>query len=135
MEDKPEIVPSCEVYSFGDEIPDENRLTEEDLEKYIAPKYKDKHIADINNFLPFNFNAKVHNKNGFSIRDTSYYDNMSSLFSPNMHHVLEEHDKGVRAKEFKNALKKQKKKKVEQAKKDKLFGSTKLENAFRISFE
>ena len=52
-----------------------------------------------------------------------------------MHHVLEEHDKGVRAKEFKNALKKQKKKKVEQAKKDKLFGSTKLENAFRISFE
>ena len=26
MEDEPEITPSCEVYSFGDEIPDENRL-------------------------------------------------------------------------------------------------------------
>ena len=88
----PELVPTCVSESFGDEIPDENRLTNEDIEKHIAPHKK----TDINiGNLPF----------GKTCDDHSSLDKKFPMY---ISKVLEFYEQGGRYKEFRNILKKQK---------------------------
>ena len=89
--DIPELVPTCVSESFGDEIPDENRLTNEDIEKHIAPHKK----TDINiGNLPF--------------KTCDDHTSLDKKFPMYISKVLEFYEQGGRYKKFRNILKKQK---------------------------
>ena len=121
--EKPELKPTCVSEAFGDEISDENRLTENDIEKYIAPTKKN--VIDPGN-LPFKFDDN--------------HTGLDKKFPMYISKVLEFYEQGGRYKEFRNILKKQKRKEEKQAKspmpsKDELFGSTFKDGKYIISFD
>ena len=97
MEEIPEIQPSCISEAFSCEIPDENRLTDDDIRKYIAPNRKKE--IDIGN-LPFKVED---NHSGLDKRFPMYISK-----------VLEFYEQGGRYKEFRNILKRQKRKEEKQ---------------------
>ena len=89
----PVIEPSCVTESFGAEISYENRLTKEDIEKHIKPRKKQ--AIDTAN-LPF------------KLEDD--HTSLDKKFPMYISKVLEAYDSGCRYKEFRNILKKQKRK-------------------------
>ena len=96
----PELVPTCVAESFGlsnSEIPDDNRLTDADVAKYIAPKKKC--VIDPGN-LPF--------------KEDENYTGLDKKFPMYISKVLEFYEQGGRYKEFRNILKKQKRKEEKQ---------------------
>ena len=123
MEDnkeKPELVATCITESFGAEIPDDNRLTKEDIEKHILPNKKQE--IDTAN-LPF------------KLEDN--HTGLDKKFPMYISKVLEAYESG-RYKEFRNILKKQKRKEEKQKNSPmpQVVRGSKLENGnFKITFE
>ena len=122
----PTLTPTCISEAFGNEIPDDNRLTEDDIKTYITSKKKT--VIDPGN-LPFN------------IEDD--HSSLDKKFPMCISKVIEFYEQGGRYKEFRNILKKQKRKE-DKAKNSpmpppkvphELFGSVIRGDKFIISFE
>ena len=123
----PVIEPSCVTESFGAEISYENRLTKEDIEKHIKPRKKQ--AIDTAN-LPF------------KLEDD--HTSLDKKFPMYISKVLEAYDSGCRYKEFRNILKKQKRKEEKaklspmpqiQEKNSGVFGSVIRDGKYSISFD
>lgn len=121
-ENTPDTTPTCVSESFGnlDEIPDENRLTKQDVEKYLVPK---RQVSIDTANLPF-----------------KYEDNHTGLdkkFPMYISKVLEFYEQGGRYKEFRNILKKQKRKeeKARNSPMPPLLGCQMKDGNFLITFE
>lgn len=91
----PKLTPTCVSESFGnsDDIPHENRLTEQDVKQYLVPKRK---VAIDTANLPF------------KLEDN--HTGLDKKFPMYISKVLEFYEQGGRYKQFRNILKKQKRK-------------------------
>ena len=93
----PELTPTCISEAFGVEIPDENRLTDEDIKKHIASK---KQVQIDIGSLPF--------------KTSDDHTGLDKTFPMYISKVLEFYEQGGRYKEFRNILKKQRRKEEKQ---------------------
>ena len=118
MEEIPEIKPSCVSEAFSPEIPDENRLTNDDIQKYITPNRKKE--IDVGN-LPF--------------KQADNYTGLDKKFPMYISKVLEFYEQGGRYKEFRNILKKQRRKEEKQKNSPMPKAATISNGNFKIIFE